>query len=724
MKLAAVSLLFLAAVASGAQQQPPTVLRGSVVASTGPVIGANVFLIETLEGALTDSSGHFSFRSEHSGRALLMIKATGFDDVRRTIELPVLEPISILLKKDTHKLAPTTVVASRYAASDDRGATLTTLDVVSTPGTNADVMRAIQTLPGVQNVDEGTGIYVRGGDYTETHVLLNDAVLHTAFTFESPTGTFIGTVDPFLLDGIYFSSGGFGAKYGNVLSGLAALNTLGRPKKTGYAGGAGLAALSATGSVALSKELGVRFAANQFDTDLLFKVNGSVQEYAKPPRGYDRSGSVIWNYRPSGELKTFVIRQTTDLITTVDEPSYSGAYSLGVASHLGVVNWRDVFGQWSPSLRVSDTKMRRTQDYGAFRMLTGEHYRGAQGQVDWSPAGGLTLRAGGDFERNWSELDGSVPEQGDDKKPGARSTLVGSFTQGDRTSAFVELDVLAGARTRLVAGLRSDNSALAAASTLDPRLSAAITVVPGVVLTGAWGVYHQVPDPLFFDSTLGIPGLPSMRATHTIIGIQAGSMGQMIRLELFDKQYRDLAQVTRDFDVDSGGVGSARGADLFVSGSGFPGMKWRVSLSSIVSKRTDPNTGLLVRAPFDVSTSVTTVVNHAITPAWHLGFSQRYATGRPFTPVTSATFDATRNVWDPQYGAPMSERLPAFRRIDLGVTHLRRIATKTVVMYSSVSNVFDRDNIYMYRYSQDYTLRIPIRSMFKRSYYVGFSVTQ
>jgi vitamin B12 transporter len=716
--------LFLISAAASAAQQPQARLRGTVVTAVAPLGGANVFLLETLEGALSDSAGHWTFTTSHTGHATLVVKAAGFNDVRRIIEVPGGESIVVVLKKATHQLAPTTVVASRYAASDERGATLTTLDVVATPGTNADVMRAIQTLPGVQNVDEGTGIYVRGGDYTETHVLLNDAVLHTAFTFESPNGTFIGTVDPFLLDGIYFSSGGFGARYGNALSGIAALNTLGRPTRRGYTGGAGLAAISASGSAALTRELGVRFAANQFDTDLLFKVNGSTQEYRTPPRGYDRSGSVIWNYRPTAEVKAFAIRQTTDLITVLEEPSYTGSYSLGIGSHLAVVNWRDVVGTWSPSLRVSDTRMRRTQDYGAFRMLTGQRYRGASGQMDWSPAGGVTLRAGAEWERSWSELDGSVPEQGDDRKPGARTTVVGSDIRGDRAAGFGELDLLVGARTRLVAGLRSDNSTLSRGRTLDPRVSAAITIVPGVVFTSAWGIYHQVPDPIFFDSTLGVPGLSSMSATHSIVGVQAGSSGQMIRLELFDKRYQDLAQVDRDFDVVNGGVGSSRGADLFVSGSGLPGMRWRVSLSSIVAKRTEPASGVLAPAPFDVTHSVTTVVNQSFGPSWHLGLSQRYATGRPFTPVTSATFDATRNVWDPQYGAPMSERLPAFRRVDLGLTHLRRIGTTNTVFYSSISNIFDRENVFLYRYTQDYTSRIPIRSMFKRSYYVGASISQ
>ncbi len=75
------------------------------------------------------------------------------------------------------------------------------LEVVTTPGTSADIHRAIQLLPGVQAVDDGTARFVRGGDYTETRVFMNEAQLLNPQQLLTPTGTFVGTVDPFQLEG-------------------------------------------------------------------------------------------------------------------------------------------------------------------------------------------------------------------------------------------------------------------------------------------------------------------------------------------------------------------------------------------------------------------------------------------------------------------------------------------------------------------------------------------
>ena len=72
-------------------------------------------------------------------------------------------------------------------------------------------------------------MFVRGGDVSETKVLLNNTVMLSPYNYQTPAGNYTLTVNPFLLDGIFFSSGGFGARYGNILSGVADLRTAGRP---------------------------------------------------------------------------------------------------------------------------------------------------------------------------------------------------------------------------------------------------------------------------------------------------------------------------------------------------------------------------------------------------------------------------------------------------------------------------------------------------------------
>lgn len=722
--LAAVSSATLGAQA--ATTPAARTVRGIVhTGDSRPIDAANVFIIETLEGAVTREDGRFAIPTAASGPLTIIVRRLGFGEQRRLLAETDTGTIVFTLEQSGVALAPVSIQAGQYTASEERGATLTPLEVVTTPGTAADVNRAIQSLPGVQAGDEGTALFVRGGDFTETRVFLNDAGLLTSVQLQTPSGTFTGTVDPFLLDGIFFSSGGFGARYGDALSGIAALRTQGRPARSSATVSAGLAALSGSAAIKTSPNLSLRFAGNRSNLDPMFRLNGTNRRYDPPPHGYDLSGSAVYNYRPTGELKLFAIRQTNALAFGVEEASYSGDLSVDVRSRLGLATWRDVFGSVSPMLTVASSHNESATDYGAFRLKNGTHHAQAFGQTEWQATGGVVIRAGGELDRIESEFSGSIPATGYNIKPGARTTVIESGRTGDRTAVFAEADWRPLTQGRLVAGVRTDRSTLTDERTVDPRFSAAWTALGGITLTAAWGMYHQVPDPLYFDDSLSAgSSLESMRAQQRILGAQIGSGSEMVRVEAYDKRYDDLAQRTRDYDVLAGGTGRARGVDVFAKGTAALGITGRVSYSFVSSRRTDPNTAVVTRSGFDITHTMTVVAERTLLGGMRASIAYRYATGRPITPVASATYDATQQVYVPAYGAPLSERLPAFRRLDFSTSYFRQITPGLQsVVFVSLMNMLDRTNAQGFRYSPDYSRRFVVSSLFERSIYFGGTIT-
>ncbi|HLL85207.1 MAG TPA: TonB-dependent receptor plug domain-containing protein, partial [Longimicrobium sp.] len=127
-----------------------------------------------------------------------------------------------------------TVQASANRMDDTRsGTALKRIDVLMTPGGTADLMQAIQTGPGTTRAAEGSDLYVRGGDPAEAPVWVDGARLVYAGRYESLHGGAFGVLDPAVLASATFSSGGFGARYGNALSGVLDVETLGRPSTPG-----------------------------------------------------------------------------------------------------------------------------------------------------------------------------------------------------------------------------------------------------------------------------------------------------------------------------------------------------------------------------------------------------------------------------------------------------------------------------------------------------------
>jgi hypothetical protein len=709
-----------------AQQLPSAshVLRGTVTAAGAAVRGADVFLLESLDGATTDTAGHFSIRTKAAGSVTIVVRRIGFSPANLVVPVDTAAAVTLALFPETAVLTPITVQAGAYTAGNERGATLTALEVVTTPGATADIARAIQTLPGVQNVDEGTGLFVRGGDVSETKVLLNNTVMLSPYNYQTPTGNYTVTVNPFLLDGIFFSSGGFGARYGNILSGVADLRTAGRPVQSSETVVAGLASVSSGADLALSHGLTLHATAGHSDLRYLFDVNGSTRGYSPVPNGNDFSGSVIYDYSPTGQIKTFAIDRSNAVGIEVSDPSYAGGYFADVKSRMFTGGWSDVYGSFAPTVSVSYSTARRNEEYGVFGLGTDERLTQVFTQTAWSPRDEIGFRVGGDADWRNSRFDGSIPLSFTDVAPGARRTLFDSPVDGARSGAFAEADWRALESLRLIAGTRTDYSSLTKVRTVDPRFSAAYELGPATI-TAALGVYHQVADPLYLSAAVGLPGAPPERAVQSVLGTQVGNGNEIARVELYDKQYRDLIGLTRDKrTVVGGGTGVARGADVFVKHQIWPFLSGRLTYSYVHSWRTDPSTGVQAPAPFDITNSLTIVADQALPRGWSLSFACRYATGKPFTPVTGATFDPTTHVWIPQYAAPESDRLPPEKKFDVAISRVTRISgNNQLVYFFSLDNLFDRTNLYEYTYTTDYSRRISVRSLFNRSLYFGASLT-
>jgi hypothetical protein len=155
------------------------------------------------------------------------------------------------------------------------------------------------------------------------------------------------------------------------------------------------------------------------------------------------------------------------------------------------------------------------------------------------------------------------------------------------------------------------------------------------------------------------------------------------------------------------------------------GVATRVVYSFVDAERTDPHTGRLAPAPADVTHALSVVADRQWGTHWQTAVAWRWATGRPVTPVVGAERDTEAAVWTPRYGAPGSERLPAFARLDLSASRLDRPAPSLqLVTFAGLTNALDRENVYAYRYSPDYATRAPVRSVFNRALYVGASLSR
>ncbi|WP_194766442.1 TonB-dependent receptor plug domain-containing protein [Tamlana sp. I1] len=99
---------------------------------------------------------------------------------------------------------------------------ITTLDpeaIRKIPGANAGVENLLLTLPGVSNNNElSTQYSVRGGNFDENLVYVNDIEVYRPFLVRSGQQEGLSFVNTNMVQNVDFSAGGFQAKYGDKLS--------------------------------------------------------------------------------------------------------------------------------------------------------------------------------------------------------------------------------------------------------------------------------------------------------------------------------------------------------------------------------------------------------------------------------------------------------------------------------------------------------------------------
>ncbi len=137
-----------------------------------------------------------------------------------------------VLSTDAIQIAGVTV--SPTGTKTVEGITTVSPEIVrNIPGANAGVENILKLLPGVSSSNElSTQYNVRGGNYDENLVYVNEIEVYRPFLVRSAQQEGMSFVNSDMVQNVRFSSGGFQAKYGDKLSSVLDI-TYKKPSETG-----------------------------------------------------------------------------------------------------------------------------------------------------------------------------------------------------------------------------------------------------------------------------------------------------------------------------------------------------------------------------------------------------------------------------------------------------------------------------------------------------------
>ncbi len=729
-----VLLLAPAALALAASLAHARAVTGVVVDRRGtPIEFASVRVPALARGAATDEQGRFSIDLP-DGAVTLDVSQIGYQHARVTLTVgEALAPLRVALADEPVPVAEVTVAASSFGKTGkSEGAVVRRDDVYMTPGGAGDIFQSLRALPGINAPAEGAALYVRGGAPNETAIRIDGADIGHPYHYEGASGGLFSILDTYMLKSAFFSSGGFGARYGGAMSGVLDVETQDPMNLRTLTVGANMAGGGFSSTWALVPDrVSLLVSMQQSVPDLLMKLYGGSQDYTQFPWSENGVAKLIWRYSATGHLAVFGIGSVEHLGAKVDVLNSRDVYASNARNEFGAVHLRDaLLGHGAITANATLQHWRNAWSWSAFGTTTREHVSGADVHVVWPLGPRHELSAGGVWRRDAREDRGTMAADSTDLVDQPPVRLLHTLTTTREPGVYLEDKLRLAGPVYATIGARADYDGDDATWSLDPRGALAWRVDEHQTLRVAGGRYRQPPDPSLTDPRWGNPLLAAPYADHVIAGYEWKSDFGNVRLEGYDKRYHRLPLVDREHWYEGRGTGHARGVDVFVQGTWRDLNGW-VSYGWLDAKRRQMDDAVESPELNSVKHSLTLVGQYHINMRWSTGLRWTHTSGRPFTPVVGATYDPVRRFWRPVYGAHGSALMPAYDRADLRLMRLfslprlgRLPASGTCVAYVEGLNMLGQRNVLEYTYSFDYKRRYATESYFGRRMLVaGFSTT-
>ena len=715
-------------------------------AETGePLQQAVVFLEDHKTGVATDGVGFYSLTvslGEHT------VSCSFFGYV--TEEIPINAQKNVRLdfdlKTDQNELEAATVF-SRSKRDEIRlpqmGMERVDASIVSKMPTlmgEADIIRVIQMMPGVQAPGEGsTGFSVCGGGLDQNLILVDGAPIYTAGHFLGFLSMFNGDV----IRGADLYKGDFPASYGGRISSVLDISTRDGNNQT-FGGNASLGLITSKALVEgpiVPGKLSFMLAGRRTYMDLFFPLFGKKIPKNSKLYFYDINAKLSWIVGDKDRLYLSAFSGQDVFGLSVEDLSISEMV-FKYANHTQSLRWNHVY---SPSLTsditlynslyLNDTGVSMESVYFDYKQKIRE--TGVKAGWTWYLNGSNTLKAG--LQLAWIGTTAFTKPRNEESlvkevtlptdlafQPSVylqNEQKIGpvTFRYGARFSSFIThgpveqryYDPETHELTKIVDVKRGE--IIKTFHGLEPRLSVSVPVNQDLSFKAAWVRSFQYlqqarvsitgsPVDSWFAAS---PNVSPQRSDQYSLGVKALVARQALTLSL-EGFYKDNRN-TMDF-VDNPGLviadpdrdGLLRfgkswsyGTELMIKydlarWSGWLAYTWSRAWYQIP----EINDGKAYPSPLNHEHAINFVLSYDFSKQWSASTEWVYYSGSPTTyPVGRFNYLGT---WLPIYSSRNTDRLPDYHRLDLSVTYRtpRRVAGKrwSTEWNLSMYNAYSRHN--------------------------------
>jgi hypothetical protein len=724
-------------------------IKGRVfnIKNNEPLPFTNIIISGTTIGAISDFDGNFLFKGLDPGYVKLEATSVGFERIL-TEEFLVTNAktasIDIAMKEVAVQISGVEVTASLFKRVEESPVSLKSLgisQIEKSPGSNRDISKVIQSLPGVaSSVSFRNDIIVRGGGPSENRFLLDGIEIPNLnhFATQGASGGPVGIINTDFLREVDFYSGAFPASRGNSLSSVIDMKLIdGNPDRLVYRATLGASEMALSVNGPLSEKTSVLFSVRRSYLQFLFGVIG----LPFLPTFTDYTVKVKTKFNVKNEL-TFISIGALDkfkLNTGLKNPTEEQQY---------ILDYLPVNNQWNYAIGANYRHF-RDNSFGTFilsrNMLYNEAYK-YQGNDENVPESKtldyssyeienkiryeevartkgykITYGAGAEYAKyiNTTFQKVFIPSGEDTIKEINYSSELNFFKWnlfGQVSKGYLE------ERLILSLGLRSDANSYSDQMSnllkqLSPRFSASYSLTPKLLVNFNTGRYYQLPayTTMGYRSAQGellnkTNGLRYIQADHIVAGFDYRRNDRSkITLEGFYKFYNyypfsltdsvSLASKGANFGVagDEAVIpisrGKAWGAEVYFREKITKNIDATLSYTWVRSSFEDKS-GEFIPSAWDNRSILNVTALASLKRNWEIGVKWRFVGGAPYTPFDEPKSELIE-AWDVQgrgyldFNQFNNKRLGNFHQLDLRVDKEYFFKKWSLNVYMDIQNLYN-----------------------------------
>ncbi|MCB0714298.1 MAG: TonB-dependent receptor [Ignavibacteriae bacterium] len=702
------------------------IISGVVVdqITQSPIPGATVRVLGTSRGAATNSDGAFRIEGLPIGTYRIEVSSVGFEPLILTdIVVTTARPQSVRVELNEAAVETEGVTIrpdyfSRNRATPTSTQTLQNEEIRRLPGGFEDVVRAISTLPGVAQVSNGRNdLLVRGGAPSENLYLI-DGVESPNINHFGTQGAGGGPLSFVNLDFVRettFSTGGFGAKYGDKISSVLTIDL--RDGRTDQTGGKATISASQFGlnlEGPVTENGSYLFSVRRSYLDLIFRAAG----FSFVPEYWDFFGKFDYKLGQNDRLSGLVIAAIDQVkfFNDDEDDAFDNSRILDNTQNqlIAGLTWKHLFSNGYVNTTLGRTLI--AYEFNQADTLLNPIFENNSTEDEFNLRIDALLQLGQLIKGSDLSFGGNVKTVGfttdlllQQVEPKLEVNLDERFYKGAfyaqlSSPLFEKLLVTLGGRLDWFSGIEEE---------LYPsyRSSLSYPFTDRLRLSLSAGRYFQSPSYIWLAANEENRKLKSIKTDVAVLGLeQLLSDDFKVSVEAYRKIYNDYpASTTRPYLVlantgagfggadegfasfgleplASAGTGEAYGVEFFAQKKLSESPWYGIASLSINKGTFTAIDGVERPSNFDQRVIFNVSGGWKISDTWELGTKFRFATGRPYTPVDSTG--------DPTFGYQVVDqyntlRLDPTHQLDLRVDKRWPFSGWNLITYIDIQNIYN-----------------------------------